>query len=404
MTVSRLILFYQLCLTSFQFPRAMLGVLFPYLVTVYLAESPERVSYAMTASMLPNLLVLLFAGALADRLNKRKLLVLLHIANAIPVVALTMLLHFGSVGFENLILFALLSGTTLAFVQPTLDGMLNHISSMRIRRGVTLSVGMLYLVTLAGFLLASSVEWVGVAPLLGISGALFLAGIATSLHLPDTPALAVKDRPSILSEIRAGLALVLSSKTLRLPVLLMSSAGLILGGPYAVLVPLILRDTYQATGFDFALAFAVFMVGGACSSGILLKLGAIRNPVPLLVAGYSMGGFALLFWAISPPYWAFLGSIFFWGIGGGICLNMSRTILQEQAPSTHKSRVLSVMYLGDEGGAPLGSLITGALITTLSLSSASVIPGAAVLLISLLLLLALSAQRSEAKATQDGGR
>lgn len=403
MSVARPILFYQLSLTSFHFPRAMLGVLFPYLVTVYLAESPERVSYAMTASMLPNLFVLLFAGAVADRLNKRKLLVLLHIANAVPVITLTVLLHLGFVGFEGLILFALLSGTTLAFVQPTLDGMLNHISSMHIGRSVTLSVGMLYLVTLVGFALASSVAWVGVAPLLAISSTLFLVGITTSLRLPDTPALAVQDRPSIFSEIREGLALVLTSKTLRLPVLLMSSAGLILGGPYAVLVPLMLRDTYHATGFDFAFAFAVFMVGGACSSGILLKLGAIRNPIPLLVVGYSMGGFALLFWAISPPYWAFLGSIFFWGVGGGICLNMSRTILQEQAPSTHKSRVLSVMYLGDDGGAPVGSLITGVLITTLSLSSASIIPGAVVLLISLLLLLALSAWRSEAKATQDAG-
>ncbi|WP_108818836.1 MFS transporter [Pseudovibrio sp. Alg231-02] len=312
MSVARPILFYQLSLTSFHFPRAMLGVLFPYLVTVYLAESPKRVSYAMTASMLPNLFVLLFAGALADRLNKRKLL--------------------------------------------------------------------------------------------GISSTLFLVGITTSLRLPDTPALTAKDRPSILSEIPEGLALVLSSKTLRLPVFLMSSAGLILGGPYAVLVPLMLRDTYHATGFDFAFAFAVFMVGGACSSGMLLKLGAIRNPVPLLVVGYSMGSFALLFWAMSPPYWAFLGSIFFWGVGGGICLNMSRTILQEQAPSTHKSRVLSVMYLGDEGGAPVGSLITGVLITTFSLSSASIIPGVVVLLISLLLLLVLSAQRSEAKATQDVGQ
>jgi len=197
--------------------------------------------------------------------------------------------------------------------------------------------------------------------------------------------------------------LVLSSKTLRLPVLLMSSAGLILGGPYAVLVPLILRDTYQATGFDFALAFATFMIGGACSSGLLLRVGAIRNPVPLLIVGYSFGGFALLFWAISPPYWAFLASIFFWGIGGGICLNMSRTILQEQAPSTHKSRVLSVMYLGDEGGAPLGSLMTGALISTFTLSTASAIPGTMVLLISLLLLITRSLQRRGTQATQDVG-
>ncbi|EEA94819.1 MFS transporter [Pseudovibrio sp. JE062] len=403
MPFSRAILFYQISLTSFQFPRAMLSVLFPYLVTVHLTESPERVSYAMTASMLPNLFVLLFAGAAADRLNKRRLLVLLHIANALPVFGLVLLLHFGWVGFEQLILFALLSGSVLAFVQPTLDGMLNHISASSIGRSVTLSVGMLYLVTLAGFALASTVEWVDLAPLLATSGLLFLTGIITSLRLPDTPTLQKTDRPSIFHEIREGIGLVLSSKTLRLPVFLMSSAGLILGGPYAVLMPLILRDTYQATGFDFALAFATFMIGGACSSGLLLRVEAIRNPVPLLIVGYSFGGFALLFWAVSPPYWAFLASIFFWGIGGGICLNMSRTILQEQAPSTHKSRVLSVMYLGDEGGAPLGSLMTGALISTFTLATASAIPGTMVLPISLLLLLTLSLQRRGTQATQDVG-
>ncbi|WP_208990825.1 MFS transporter [Pseudovibrio sp. Tun.PSC04-5.I4] len=227
---------------------------------------------------------------------------------------------------------------------------------------------------------------IGLIPLLLITTLIFLLGIASTLTLPNTLPKQTTPKTSVIREVSEGIKLTFASPHMRNPVLLMSSAGLLLGGPYAVLVPIILRDSHNATGFDFAAAFATFMVGGAISSGILLKIGKVQNPMLLLTLGYALGGIALVTWSFSPPYWFFLTTILLWGFGGGICLNMSRAILQEHAPLTHKSRILSVMYMGDEGGAPLGSLLIGVLVASIGIAQAAMLPGVLVLVISAILL------------------
>ena len=60
---------YQASVASFLVPDGLLEVLFPFLVAVYLAESPERVGQAQMALMLPGLALLLIAGVIADRVD-----------------------------------------------------------------------------------------------------------------------------------------------------------------------------------------------------------------------------------------------------------------------------------------------------------------------------------------------
>ena len=66
---------YQFSVASFAMPHGMLEVLFPYLVVVYLVESPERVGVAQMVLMLPGLFFMLIGGVVAERVNKRTMLV-----------------------------------------------------------------------------------------------------------------------------------------------------------------------------------------------------------------------------------------------------------------------------------------------------------------------------------------
>lgn len=373
---------FQVSSASFFLPRAILGVLFPYLVTIYLLETPGRIGFAISVAMLPSLFMLLIAGFIADHFDKRLLLLILHLLNAVPVFALVVLIDLELVSYGALLIFAVASGMALAFVQPTIDGMLNHITDSALRRGVNISVGLMYLINLLGFTLAGLVGWIGLTPILMLSGCLFLLGVISTLKLPAVPPQVDTKRKNPIWEVAEGGRVTFTSKTLRLPVLLLSSAGLLLGGPYEVLVPILLRENYQATAIDFSAAFAIFMVGGALSSFALLKLGRVRFQLELLLAGYAVGGLVLISWSTNLPYWAFLASIFIWGIGGGICLNISRSILQEHAPATHKSRVLSVMYFGDDGGSPIGAFLIALIISGAGASQSALIPGVIVVVVA----------------------
>ena len=66
--------------------------------------------------------------------------------------------------------------------------------------------------------------------------------------------------------------------------------------------------------------------------------------------------------------------IFLWGAGGGITMSMSRSIVQESAPPSHRARVMSVYSLGMMGGMPMGSLAMGYVIGVFGPLNAAWVP------------------------------
>ena len=50
---------------------------------------------------------------------------------------------------------------------------------------------------------------------------------------------------------------------------------------------------------------------------------------------------------------------FVWGLGAGITMTQSRTVLQIVAPPTHRARLMSLFQLGLGGGGPIGAFLAG---------------------------------------------
>ncbi len=365
---------YQASVASFLVPHGMLEVLFPFLIAVYLAQSPERVGLAQTALMLPPLALLLIAGVIADRVDQRRMLITLYVVNLIPVSGLLIAVWLGRLDYTIMLIFAVASGAATAFVQPVLDAMLNRISGPDIQRTVTATIGVMYGMNLTGYFIASSADQLGILPLLVFYFVILVGGAWFSTHLPASPPATNVVRRALISEIREGIQIVLHSRRMLPPVLLTCFGGLFLGGPYAVLVPLILRDIYGGSARDIAFAYIAFVVGGATSTTWLFRRGGAEWTGRALITGYVFSGIALFVWSSHVPYWGFFLVTAFWGFGGGMCHIMSRTIMQESAPATHRARVLSVYYLGGLGTAPIGALATGYLVAAVgSLQAALVV-------------------------------
>jgi len=68
----------------FLVPGGIQQVLFPWLVAVYLLESPMRLGIAQMAGQLPMLFLILWGGLLGDRLDQRRLLIFLHMVMVAP--------------------------------------------------------------------------------------------------------------------------------------------------------------------------------------------------------------------------------------------------------------------------------------------------------------------------------
>ncbi len=343
----------------FLIPGGVQIVLFPWLVAVYLHESPTRVGLAQMAAQLPMLLLILWGGWLGDRVDQRRLLIWLGAAMAIVPLSVAILYTAGYFSYTLLICWALVGGTFAAFVQPARDALLNRVAGLDIQRVVTLTIGVQFGVQIIGFSLGSTADVIG-PPTLLIIMALFLVASAFAIsRIPRIPPRPPQTPQNPLAAIAEGIRLAWRDDAIRPAIGQTFSVGIFFAGAYMVLLPLMVRDLYGGGSAEIAGTFAANMLGTVVTTFCLMRIGRVSRPGRALLIGAAVSSMvlSLLMWEL--PQWLFYVVIFLWGACGGIGMTMSRTIVQEAAIESHRARVMSVYSLGMMGGMPIGSFTLG---------------------------------------------
>jgi MFS family permease len=340
-------------------PGGIQLVLFPYLIAVYLNESPERVGFAQMASQLPMLLLILWGGLLGDRMDQRRLLIFLQLGMMVPPLIMAMLIGSGYVVYELLVAWAIVGGCFGAFAQPARDALLNRVAGNEIQRVVTISIGVQFGIQILGFALGSTADRIG-APVLLVTMAFFLlaAAFATS-RIPRVEASPKPARRHPLREIGEGLAIAWRSETIRPSIVQTFAVGVFFAGTYLVILPLMVRDLYAGSAGGIALVFAANMFGTCTTILFLIRRGGVQRPGRALLVTGVLSCAVLSLLHLELPEWLFYLVVYGWGMCGGISMTMSRAIVQEAAPETHRARLMSVYSLGMMGGMPIGSLLLG---------------------------------------------
>lgn len=340
-------------------PGGIQGVLFPWLVAVYLHESPERVGLAQMASQLPMLLLILWGGLIGDRVDQRRLLIFLQLGMMAPPLIVAGFISNGIVSYELLIGWAIVGGSFGAFAQPTRDALLNRVAGAEIQKVVTLSIGVQFGIQIFGFAFGSTADRLG-APFLMVVMALFMlaASLATS-RIPSLSPIAQLPRRHPLRDIGDGLALAWRSNVIRPAILLTFAIGIFFAGTYMVILPLMVRDLYAGSAGGIAAVFAANMLGTCTTIVWLIRRGGVERPGRAMLINALLSCVTLSVLHLALPQWLFYFVVYLWGMGGGISMTMSRAIVQEAAPDTHRARIMSVYSLGMMGGMPIGSLLLG---------------------------------------------
>jgi MFS family permease len=367
-------------------PGGIQAVLFPWLVAVYLHESAERVGLAQMASQLPMLVLILWGGLIGDRVDQRRFLILLQLGMMGPPLVMAVLLGAGHVSYGLLIGWAIVGGSFGAFVQPARDALLNRVAGAEIQKVVTLSVGVQFGIQILGFGLGSSADTVGAPTLLVVmAGFLLAASVATS-RIPVLEALPRPPRRHPLREIGEGLTIAWQSSVIRPAILLTFAIGIFFAGTYMVILPLMVRDIYSGSAGGIAAVFAANMLGTCTTIVLLIRRGGLERPGRAMLINALISCATLSLLHLPLPQWLFYLVVYGWGLGGGISMTMSRAIVQEAAPDTHRARIMSVYSLGMMGGMPIGSLLLGACVGQLGARNAVLVPVAGMALVVVLVL------------------
>jgi hypothetical protein len=268
-----------------------------------------------------------------------------------------------------------------AFAMPARDGLLNRVAGGQVQRMVTVAIGVQFGTQMLGQLLAGrAADWGPISILLAQT-VMLAVGVHAAWRLPPAPSPAPSGaRASMAREIAGGFALLFRDRTIRATFLLLVGMGVFFAGVMVVLIPLAVRDLHGGGAPDIAIALVAFGLGTLVSVALLMRRGGVAVPGRALCLSQFGGCLALTPIATPIGLWAFDACIFVWGMCGGLAMTMSRTILQENAPASHRSRVMAAFSVASAGGAPIGSLLMGLAIGAIGVRAAVLIPIAGVAL------------------------
>ncbi|TFG98626.1 MAG: MFS transporter [Myxococcales bacterium] len=332
-------------------------VMIPWLVVGELHASPEWTGTVQMTAMLPNLVLLLVGGVLADRREARRVLAALHALAALPPLVLAASIGSSALSIPVVMACATSLGVLTAFAHPARDSLLSQVAGQDVMRAVTGNTIAQFGAQGLGMAVAAAARWFGSAPVLVVQAAFVALGRVATRHLPERAAVPVSQGTGP-GEFFAGLRFVLRSD-LRAVLALVCGIGLTFNGSYYVLLPLLVRDVYGGDVSGVSLLLAMFPLGTIGGSLLLLARGGIRRKGRGLALSLAAAACCLVVAGRALPFPALVALTFAWGLAGAVFLNTSRTLFQERAPATERARVLAVNQLGFTAAGPVGALLSG---------------------------------------------
>lgn len=369
-------------------PFGIQMVLFPWLVAVVLRMDAFAVGVAQMALMAPSLLFLPLGGLAADRGNPKKLLLRYHVLYAVPPLVLAGVLAMGGLSYPLLIVYGLAAGSIGAFAVPTRDALLPVVAAGNLPRAVALATALQFGGQLIGIACASSADQIGAPPLLILHASLVLLGLLAVWRLPDPKPHAPAQHPGFWRSVSDGVSAAAKSDQIWPVLLLNFGVGVFYVGPFMAVLPLVVRDYYLGGSAELAyvnLAFWAATIVAAVAFAALARRFTLRGR--LVGAAVFIGAIVLLALGSQPPFLLFVALNFVWGIGAGITMTQSRTIIQIVAPATHRARLMSLFQLGLSGGGPIGAFLAGSIAAVWGTQAALTAPAFAMLLLVAVVLL-----------------
>lgn len=345
-------------------------------LVLQLTNSPFKLGLIGTLQFAPVLLFSLVAGAVADRLPKRRLLVATQTTLACQAAALGLLVAAGLAEYWHVAVLGLLLGFANVVDLPARQSFImemvgkNDVVNAVALNSAAFNAARIVGPAVAGLLIAR----LGLAPAFLLNSVGFAVIIVTLLRL-EARGLPVRgQRSTIVEEIGEGLRYARRTPRVLLVLGLLFVVSLCVFN-FTVYVPLLARHVLGlgAEGFGFLMAaLGVGAVAGALTVGML---GSREPPVVAMAAAAAVALGGLLGLAAVRHVWTAVLLLVVTGYFGIVLVASCNTAMQLIAPDALRGRVMS-LYTWVYGGVfPIGAFLVGAISQASSVSMAFLCAG-----------------------------
>jgi MFS family permease len=304
------------------------------------------------------LLFSLYGGAVADRVEKRDLLLWVRLGMALNALAIAVLISTGVIQIWHLVVSSLVSGFFYSFMMPAEQAILSEVVDREtLLNAVSLnSVGMGMMGILAAAVAGYLIKVAGVAGAYYVMAGFYLMAFLTMTRIARV---GQKARPttSVWADLREGVRYI-RAKSVLLSLLGLTLARVMLGMAYRTFMPKYAQEAMGVDAFGLGILMAAPGFGGLFSSLAIASLGDFRGKGKLLLASGVIMGASLFLFVNVPHLVAVLLLLGIVGAASSACMSLNNTLLQVNSQDELRGRVMSV-YMMTWGLMPLGTLPAG---------------------------------------------
>lgn len=313
------------------------------------------------AGQIPVFLIAPFGGVVADRFDRRKILVITQSCAMLTAFVLAILTLTGNIQVWHLFVLALCFGLANAFDIPTRQAFVSDMVAREdLLNAIALNSSMFNGARIVGPAIAGiTVAAVGEGWCFFVNAISYLAVITGILLMKITPVIRER-KGTTLSNIAEGFKFVTTNAPIRGLLLLLGLISL-MGMPYAVLMPIFAREILGGSSDTLGYLMGASGMGALTAALILASRKEVFGLGRWVAVTSGTFGIALILFSFSNNFWLSLLILVPVGFSMMTQMSSSNTLIQAMVPDELRGRVMSVYSMMFMGMAPLGALLAGTL-------------------------------------------
>ena len=308
---------------------------------------------------LPILLFTLIGGVVADRYDRRHLLLGSQLIQMATAFTLATLIYLGLIRVQYILALSFVAGLGQAFGGPAYQALIPTLVQKKdLPNAIALNSIQFNLARVFGPLLAgwTLARWGG-ASCFGLNGLSFLVVIVALRSMSIKHVKQEHPKP-MMDELKGGLRYAKGQPAI-VALTVLAALTTFLGLPLLTFLPVFARDVFHGDINRFSHMMAFSGAGAVCGALIVAWLGRFRHMgLTVLVTQAMFGGLVIAF-ALCRIVWLSDLLLFLSGAALLMTFSMTSSLVQLIVPDNLRGRVMSIYMVAFRGGMPLGSLASG---------------------------------------------
>jgi MFS family permease len=337
---------------------------------------------------IPALTLGLLAGVVADRMNRRTLLVATRATGAVVALSLAWLVLADLATVANVVALSAISSAVDTIDVPTRHSTVPRlVPPIALVSAQSLLTSTASIATITGPLLAGAlIGPIGIGGVMVVKSGFYVAAALTILGLADLPPTAGLVHANVFRSLGQGAMHILTEPVLRW-VMALSVVVALFTRPLYLLMPALVKNGFGGGATELSLLLSISGVGAVIGTIIAASLGGVRRRGLVLVWSVLAWGAFVAAFAMQRTVPAAMLLVAFPSIAHFAFASISIVFCQTQSPDSIRARTISIYVMIASAGGSLGALVMGALSTVIGVNEAIALGGVTVVVAAILVLL-----------------